>query len=73
MNTVYSGTTQQTKQSERNQFGCALRFQTGSAGVKNFASIVAGLSPELRAAFEAERRERQAELDAYVATYGYRT
>lgn len=73
MKTMPGGTTKQAKQSERNEFGCALRFQTGSAGVKHFSSIVARMSPELRAAFEAERRERQAELEAHVAAYGYRT
>lgn len=58
---------------EQNQPGCPLRNQTGAAGVQNFAFILQQLTPELRAAFEAERTARQAELDAYVAQYGYRS
>ncbi|MEN9939013.1 MAG: hypothetical protein RLZZ387_5592 [Chloroflexota bacterium] len=58
---------------ETNEYGCPLRNQTGAAGVQNFIEIIAGLSSELRAAFEAERNARQEELDSYVAVYGYRT
>ncbi|HEU5015198.1 MAG TPA: hypothetical protein VFT66_21925 [Roseiflexaceae bacterium] len=64
---------QRVKTKERNEFGCALRFQTGANAVKNFAAVVANMSPELRAAFEAERAARQAELDSYVEAHGYRT
>lgn len=52
---------------DKNEYGCPLRNQTGPAGVQNFVEIIAGLSPELRAAFEAERMARQAELEAYLA------
>lgn len=58
---------------ERNEFGCALRFQTGASAVKQFAAVVANLPPDMRAAFESERAARQAELEAYVKAHGYRT
>lgn len=58
---------------EQNEFGCPLRYQSGAAAVKDFAGVLARLSPELRAAFEAERAARQAELDQYVRTCGYHT
>lgn len=58
---------------EVNAEGCALRDQTGTMAIQGFDAILAGLSPELRAAFEAERAERQAELDAHVAACGYHT
>lgn len=58
---------------ERDERGCPLRNQTGPVGVKHFAAVIERLSPELRAAFETERAARQAELDAYVAQYGYAT
>lgn len=48
---------------EKNEFGCPLRNQTGANAIKDFAAIIAGLSPELRAAFEVERAARQAEYD----------
>lgn len=58
---------------ERNEYGCPLRNQSGAAGVQGFDAILAGLPPALRAAFEAERAERQAEIDRYVAANGYHT
>lgn len=58
---------------EVNAQGCALRNQTGTMAVQGFDAILSSLPPELRAAFEAERAERQAELDTHVAAYGYHT
>ena len=58
---------------EREERGCPLRNQTGAAAVKHFAALLERLSPELRSAFEAERAARQAELETYVAQYGYAT
>jgi len=55
------------------EYSCPLRFQTGSAGVKNFEQLIEQLPPDERAAFEAERAERQRELDHYVDAYGYAT
>jgi hypothetical protein len=55
---------------ETNEYGCPLRNQTGATGVRNFSEIIAGLSPELRAAFEDERAALQAELELFVAAYG---
>lgn len=55
------------------EYSCPLRFQTGAAGVKNFDTLIERLPPDQRAAFESERAERQAELDEYVAAFGYRT
>jgi hypothetical protein len=54
-------------QDDKNEYGCSLRDQTGSAAVKNFEAIIASLSPELRAAFETERAARLAELESYLA------
>jgi hypothetical protein len=54
-------------------YGCPLRFQTGPVGVKNFEQLIEQLPPDERAAFEAERDERQRELDRYVDAYGYAT
>ena len=58
---------------EQNVFGCPLRNQRGDDGVHSFDAIVECLSPELRAAFEAERRERQTELDSYLTMHPYST
>ena len=52
---------------------CPLRMQTGPDAVREFAAIVAGLPPELRAAFEVERAACRSELEQYLATYGYHT
>jgi hypothetical protein len=52
---------------DTNEYGCPLRDQTGSVAVQNFDAILAVLTPELRAAFEAERAALQAELDRYLA------
>jgi hypothetical protein len=52
---------------------CPLRNQTGIAAIHDFDLILAGLSPELRAAFEHERATCQAELDVIIATDGYHT
>jgi hypothetical protein len=54
-------------QNETNEYGCPLCDQTGVVGVQNFETIIARLSPDLRAAFDAERAACQAELDAYLA------
>ncbi|HEU5103575.1 MAG TPA: hypothetical protein VFU22_31380 [Roseiflexaceae bacterium] len=51
-----------------NEYGCPLRDQTGSVAVQNFDLIIGLLAPELRAAFEAERADRQAELELYCAS-----
>ncbi len=58
---------------EVNACGCPLRNQTGATGVQRFEAILASLPPELRAAFEAERAERQRELATILATAGYQT
>jgi len=58
---------------EQNASGCPLRNQTGIVAIHDFDAIVAGLSPELRAAFEQERATRQVEIDGIVATNGYQT
>ena len=58
---------------ERNAQGCPLRNQTGAASIKDFAAIIARLSPDLRRAFEDERKRQHDEVVAYVARYGYRT
>ena len=54
-------------QNETNEYGCPLSDQTGAVGVQNFDAIIAGLAPDLRAAFEAERAACQAELESYLA------
>ena len=58
---------------EQNAYGCPLRNQTGIAAIHDFDAILAGLSPELRAAFEHERATRQAEIDGIITTNGYHT
>ena len=55
---------------ERNQYGCPLHNQSGADGVRGFAEIIAGLSAELRAAYERERAARQAELQSIFAGDG---
>ena len=55
-------------QNDLNEYGCPLRDQTGSVGVRNFDAVVARLEPDLRAAFEAERAARRAELEHYLAS-----
>jgi hypothetical protein len=52
---------------------CPLRNQTGSDGVQDFAAILARLSAEQYAAFQAERARCQQEFDQYIAAYGYHT
>jgi hypothetical protein len=52
---------------------CPLRNQTGIIAIHDFDAILAGLPPELRAAFEQERAARQAEIEAIIATDGYHT
>jgi hypothetical protein len=54
-------------QNDLNEYGCPLRGQAGAVGVQNFDMIIAGLAPDLRAAFEAERAACQAELERYLA------
>ena len=56
---------------DTNEFGCPLHNQSGARAVQNFDNILASLTPELRAAFEQERAERQAELDKYVTHHSY--
>ncbi len=46
---------------------CPLRHQTGSQAIYNFDTIVAGMAPALRAAFERERAARAAELAQIIA------
>ncbi len=58
---------------EQNASGCPLRNQTGIVTIHDFDAILAGLSPELRAAFEQERAARQVEIDGIIATNGYHT
>ena len=58
---------------DKNEYNCPLRFQSGANSVKDFAALLERLTPDLRDAFEAERDERQAELDGYVAAFGYKT
>src|SRR5215212_6427329 len=52
-------------QNETNEYGCPLCEQTGALAVQNFDAIIARLTPDLRAAYEAERAACQAELDRY--------
>jgi hypothetical protein len=54
-------------QNDLNEYDCPLRDQTGAVGVRNFDMIIAGLAPDLRAAFEAERAACEAELARYLA------
>ena len=61
------------ERNETNRYGCPLRNQTGATSVKNFAAIVDRLSPDLRKAFEDERRRQHDEYQAYIARHGYRT
>lgn len=58
---------------ERNAHGCPLRNQTGESSINNFVAILDRLSPELRRAFEDERRQRRAEYEQHVKRFGYRT
>ena len=58
---------------EQNASGCPLCNQTGRVAIHDFDAILAGLSPELRTAFEQERAARQVEIDNLVATNGYQT
>jgi hypothetical protein len=60
-------------QDTENEYGCPIRFQSGPQSIINFESIISRLAPEQRAAFESERADRQAELESYVAAYGYNT
>ncbi len=53
-------------QDEKNEYGCSLQNQKGSMGVQDFDAIVERLSPALRAAFEAERAARWAELERFA-------
>ena len=57
---------------ERNTYGCPLHNQSGADGIKNFELLVARLSADERAAFEAERAARNAEREHYTPTYGRR-
>jgi len=54
-------------ENEQNQYGCSLRNQSGRMAVRDFDAIVERLSPELRAAFIAERAARYAELHNFLA------
>jgi len=54
-----------------NESGCPLRNQHGAASVIDFDAMLERLPPEMRSAFEAERAERQAELNEYLATHTY--
>ena len=56
---------------DMNAAGCPLRNQHGVASVIDFDAKLERLPPEQRAAFEAERAERQAELNEYLATHAY--
>jgi len=58
---------------QQDQQTCPLRFQTGAMAIKNFDALIERLSPDQRDAFEAERTEREDELDRYVAQFGYQT
>jgi hypothetical protein len=58
---------------EQNEFGCPLRNQNGATAVKDFATLLAQLSPDLRADFERERAARKAEIEQFVEMQGYRT
>lgn len=57
---------------ERNSYGCPLHNQSGADGIKNFDLIVARLSADERAAFEAEREARHAEREHYATSYARR-
>jgi len=56
---------------DMNESGCPLRNQHGAASVIDFDAMLERLPPEMRSAFEAERAERQAELNEYLATHTY--
>ena len=56
-----------------NASGCPLRNQQGAASVIDFEAMLERLSPEMRSAFDAERAERQAELNEYLVTHAYAT
>ena len=58
---------------EQHAYGCPLHNQTGIVAIHDFDLILAGLSPELRTAFEQERAAHQVEIDNLVATNGYQT
>lgn len=58
---------------ETNEFGCSLRNQTGAEAMQGFELLLASLPTELRAAFEAERSEREQEFANWVADSGYHT
>jgi hypothetical protein len=49
---------------------CPLWNQTGEMAIRNFVALIESLPPELRAAFERERCELQAELDGMTAPIG---
>ena len=54
---------------DTNAHGCPLHHQCGAASVIDFDAILARLPPELRAAFEAECAERQAEIATLLTTH----
>jgi predicted Rossmann fold nucleotide-binding protein DprA/Smf involved in DNA uptake len=58
---------------EKNSQGCRLRIQSGAEAVRGFAQIIDRLPPQLRAAYEDERRRRQSEFERYVGAHGYNT
>jgi hypothetical protein len=60
-------------QDGQNEYGCPIRFQTGAQGIQNFEALIKRLAPDQRAAFETERAEREAEIEAYVEAHGYNT
>lgn len=52
---------------EKNEYGCSLHNQSGAMAVRDFDAIVEHLPPDLRAAFNAERTARRAELESFLA------
>ena len=56
-----------------NVYSCPLHNQTGSDAIKNFDKIIAQLSPEQRAIFEAERANQEANYRSYLLLHGHQT
>jgi hypothetical protein len=56
-----------------NEFGCPIYNQSGQQAMEGFEQVLQSLPPELRAAFERERAEREQELRTFLTTSPYRT
>jgi hypothetical protein len=56
-----------------NEFGCPIYNQSGQQAMQGFEQALQRLPPELRAAFERERAQREQELRSFLATNPYNT